>query len=59
MTLKESKVSDLQNIIIMLAKSDEAFEKAKTGKCWTITVTGRGVKFYFNEDDSFHFICKD
>ena len=44
---------------MMLAKSDETFEKTKSGKDWNITVTGRGVKFYFNKDGSFLFLCKD
>jgi hypothetical protein len=51
-------MTDLQNIIIMLTKSDEEFEKKKTGKDWKVTVTGRDIEFYFNEDGSFRFLCK-
>jgi len=49
-------MTDLQNIIVMLGKSDETFEKTKSGKDWKIVVTGRGVYFYFNEDGSFRFL---
>ena len=49
-------MTDLQQMIAMLAKSDESFEKSKSGKDWRLTVTGRGVQFYFNEDGSFRFL---
>lgn len=49
-------MTDLQNIIVMLGKSNETFEKMKSGKDWVIIVTGRGVEFYFNEDGNFIFL---
>lgn len=52
-------MTDLHNIIFMLAKSDETFEKSKSGDGWKVIVTGRGIAFHFNQDGSFYFICKD
>jgi hypothetical protein len=52
-------MTDLQYMIVMFAKSDETFEKAKSGNDWTLLVTGRGVKFYFNPDGSYCFCCQD
>lgn len=41
-------MTDLQNMIIMLAKSEDTFEKAKSGNDWVLIL--KGVKFYFNTD---------
>lgn len=43
----------------MLSKSQESFEKSKSGQGWTVTVTNRGVQFFFDKDGTFEFLCKN
>lgn len=51
-------MTDLQQTLLMFSESNESFEKKKSGKEWTIILPERGIKYYFNSDESFHFICK-
>lgn len=48
-------MSDLKNFIVMSSGSNETFSKEKSGEDWLVTITGRNIKFYFNEDETFRF----
>lgn len=50
------KNTDLQNIVVMISKTDEPFEKSKSGDGWIVVLPNRNVQFYFNADGSFHFL---
>ncbi len=48
-------MTDLKNFVQMMNNSQETFSKEKSGDGWVINITSRGIQFFFNEDESFHF----
>lgn len=56
-------MTDLQQMLIMLAGTDESYEKKvinmNGGSKWTkIIITGRGIEIHFKEDGSLHYFSK-
>lgn len=54
LTAKDFTMTDLQQIIAMLAKSSADFNKRSVGE--SITVTTKNIEFNFNKDGEFKYI---
>jgi len=51
-------MTDLQNMIVMLSKSDEEFTKYKSGNDWKIQLNQREVCIVFDKDGNFKYMSK-
>ena len=51
-------MTDLQNMISMISKSDEEFTKYKSGDDWKVCLNNREVYILFDKDGNFKFMAK-
>lgn len=52
-------MTDLKSFVQMMNNSKETFSKEKSGDDWVIKITSRGIRFYFNKEESFMYCCAD
>ena len=48
-------MTDLQQLLAMLLKSNESFNKELRGNDWCVNITGRDIEFYFSHEGEFKF----